>query len=107
YHPHRNASMHADDPRNSNNLRSSDDPHSADESRRLRIGARVVVELLRLKADPPGSTKLVLADARSKNALAVLRDRLLALQNSLPFPAGTPSVSQAVSDACRDLQIPL
>lgn len=77
------------------------------DSQPLRIGARVVVELLRLKADPPDTTKLMLADARSKNALAVLRDRMLALQQNLPFPAGTPSVAAALDEACRDLQIPL
>lgn len=81
-------------------------PESGD-SQPLRIGARVVVELLRLKADPPDTTKLILADARSKNALAVLRDRMLALQQNLPFPAGTPSVATALDEACRDLQIPL
>lgn len=81
-------------------------PESGD-SQPLRIGARVVVELLRLKADPPATTKLTLADARSKNALAVLRDRMLALQQNLPFPAGTPCVATALDEACRDLQIPL
>lgn len=79
----------------------------AGDSQPLRIGARVVVELLRLKADPPDTTKLILADTRSKNALAVLRDRLLALQQNLPFPTGTPSVASALDEACRDLQIPL
>lgn len=98
--------MQPDDPRSATGVHATD-VNSPDESRQPRIGARVVVELLRLKADTPGSKKLVLADARSKNALAVLRDRLLALQNSLPFPAATPSVSHALGEACRDLQIPL
>lgn len=77
------------------------------EADQPRIGARVVVELLRLKADKPPSNRLVLTDARSKHALAVLRDRLQTLQQNLPFPAAVPKVSEALEQACADLQIPL
>lgn len=83
---------------------STDNP---EDNRPVRIGARVVVELLRLKADTPASGKLALAEARNKNALAVLRDRLHALQQSLVFPAGVTSVADALVHACQDLQIPL
>lgn len=80
---------------------------NTDENRQQRIGARVVVELLRINADTPASKKIQLVDARSKNALAVLNDRMSALQQALAFPAGVTCVAQAVADACQDLQIPL
>lgn len=79
--------------------------NEADKS--LRIGARVVVELLRMKARPPESAQLSLTPARHKNALAVLRDRLLALQQALPFPEAVPSVASTLAQRCSDLKIPL
>ena len=79
----------------------------SDVDKQPRIGARIVVELLRLNAVEPDSARLQLVDSRSKNAVAVLRDRLSALQQSLPFPQGVSSVAQAVITCCEDLNIPL
>lgn len=73
----------------------------------LRIGARVVVELLRLRARPPQSPRIRLIPVRQKNAMAVLRDRLAGLQYAKTFPDGVNSVADALSECCSDLKIPL
>lgn len=72
-----------------------------------RIGARVVVELLRLRARPPQSARITLTPARQKNAMAVLRDRLAGLQQAKAFPDGVSSVADALGECCSDLKIPL
>jgi len=72
-----------------------------------RIGARVVVELLRLRARPPSSPRIALTPARQKNAMAVLRDRLAGLQQAKAFPDGVSSVADALGECCSDLKIPL
>lgn len=72
-----------------------------------RIGARVVVELLRLRSRPPESSRIALTPARQKNAMAVLRDRLAGLQQAKAFPDGVTSVADALGECCSDLKIPL
>lgn len=72
-----------------------------------RIGARVVVELLRLRSRPPESSRIALTPARQKNAMAVLRDRLAGLQQTKAFPDGVTSVADALGECCSDLKIPL
>ncbi len=76
-------------------------------AKQQRMGARLVVELLRLHAHAPVSAKIQLTDARNKNAFAVLRDRLSVMQQAMAFPAGVANVEQALADSCNDLNIPL
>ena len=80
---------------------------SATSGNGVRIGARVVVELLRLRAEKPVSGKISLTHARSKNAMAVLRDRLFQLQLSGSDLEKPGSIAAALEARCQDLQIPL
>lgn len=95
---------------------SAEDANHGD-GKNLRIGARVVVELLRLQADEPATDRIKLVPARSKNAVAVLRDKLMLVQQTLQAQLAQPSterntahhlsVAHALVERCSDLQIPL
>ncbi len=79
----------------------------------LRIGARGVVELLRLYASEPASDRIKLVPARNRNAIAVLRDKLTLVQQSLHergrlSAEGTRlNALTVLVDRCGELQIPL
>ncbi|HVL02015.1 MAG TPA: DUF1631 family protein [Dongiaceae bacterium] len=72
-----------------------------------RIGARILVELLRLHADDPPTEKIKLVPARSKNAMAVLRDKLWLVQQTLQDSGLKLTAAGALTERCSDLQIPL
>jgi len=72
-----------------------------------RIGARLVVELLRLKADEPLTDKIRLTPQRSRHALAVLNDKFALIHKTLNLADVTCSIAHAMSEQCSDLEVAL
>src|SRR3990167_7023835 len=79
----------------------------ADDSATPRIGARILVELLRLHADEPATDKIKLVPARSRNAMAVLYDKLWLVQQTLQDAGLKLNAASALVERCSELQIPL
>ena len=84
----------------------SDSPaeHSAQAP---RIGARLVVDLLRFQLAEPITDKIRLSPQRSKAALALLYDRLAQIQATLTTAKLQCSVVSALAERCSDQEIPL
>lgn len=73
----------------------------------VRIGARLVVELLRINAEEPVTDKIRLTPQRTRHAQAVLNDYLAKIQSSLLHTDTRSRVSDALVDQCSELQIAL
>ena len=72
-----------------------------------RIGARLVVELLRINAEDPATDKIRLTPQRTRHAQAVLNDYLVKIQASFLQTETHWRISDALVGQCSDLEIPL
>lgn len=85
----------------------ADDGSKRDDSATPRIGARILVELLRLHAEEPATDKIKLVPTRSRNAMAVLHDKLWQVQQTLQDAGLKLNAANALAERCSELQIPL
>lgn len=76
-------------------------------SNQPRIGARLVVELLRINAEDPVTDKIRLTPHRSRHAQAVLNDYLVKIQASLLQTDAQWRISDALVGRCSELEIAL
>lgn len=83
----------------------SQQPQSADSG--VRIGARLVVELLRLRAEEPLTDKIRLTPQRSRHAVAVLNDKLTLIQKTLSLVEVQCNTTQALAEHCSDFEVAL
>lgn len=72
-----------------------------------RIGARLVVELLRLGLEEPLTDKIALAPKRTKPSLELLKDKLYQIQKTLNVAEMHCSVVSALIERCSDQHIAL
>lgn len=77
------------------------------DSGSLRIGARGVVELLRLYGDDAAPGCITRVPQRTRAALAVLRDKLMQIQASQQENDADTGAVAALTARCAELQIPL
>jgi hypothetical protein len=80
---------------------------AAQEQQPIRIGARIVVELLRLRAQEPLTDKIRLTPNRNRHAVAVLNDKLVSIQKTIAHSGVYCSVSDALVERCSELEIAL
>ena len=73
----------------------------------IRIGARLVVELLRVDLDEPLTDKIRLAPQRNRHALALLKDKLFQIQKNYSLTEMDCTVTSALVERCSEYEIAL
>ena len=73
----------------------------------VRVGARLLVELLRINSEEPPTDKIRLTPQRSRHGLAVFLDSLHKIQQSLLKTGTHCQVSDALVAECAGLEVPL
>ncbi|MGB3622795.1 MAG: DUF1631 family protein [Ketobacter sp.] len=79
----------------------------AENSAPVRIGARLVIELLRIQAEDPPTDNIRLTPNRTKHALAVLKQKLIEVQRHATKNDVHCSVTQILAESCSGMEIAL
>ncbi|MBA56240.1 MAG: hypothetical protein CMK89_17455 [Pseudomonadales bacterium] len=73
----------------------------------IRIGARLLVELLRINSEEPATDRIRLTPQRSRHGLAVFSDMMQSIQQGLLKTGSHCRVSDALVAECAALEVPL